>query len=142
MKKFPNDGGNSASVAISKELFWNGYRMWNKRKKLMSKFWKDIATNEWKLYGQVKKKKKKLFDSNECTNPFHFLQKHSDLSRMRPTPCFCSKIFTKKQPLRFMDLRTLSFSQTSRSHAFRNSLHTNRDDLIRGAHDRGKIHTS
>ena len=131
MKKVSTDGGNSAFEAISKELFWNGYRMWNKRKKLMSKFWKDIAPNEWKLHGKIKEKKKKLFDSTESMNPFHFLKKHSDLSRMSPTPCSCSKVVKRKQPLIFMDLRKLSFSQPPSS--FRNSIHINRDDLIRGA---------
>ena len=135
MKKECKEDKNRAFEAISKELFWNGYRLWNKRKKLMSRFWKNIAPEEWKLHGKIKEKKKKLFDPKDCSNPFHFLDKHSNLSRMRPTPCLCSKIVRKKQPLLFADLRKFSITQ-------RNYLYISREDLIRGAHDRGKIRTS
>jgi hypothetical protein len=44
------DEGDKTFEELSKELFWQGYNIWNKRKKLMSKFWTEIAPNDWKLY--------------------------------------------------------------------------------------------
>ena len=95
-----------AFEAISKELFWKGYAIWKIRKRLMSKFWKEIAPENWKLHTKKKKEKKTLERAkNECTNPFHFLVKHSDLAHRMPTPCPCSRWSQKKPFHKFVDLR-------------------------------------
>ena len=72
----------------------------------MSKFWKEIAPENWKLHTKKKKEKKTLERAkSECTNPFHFLVKHSDLAHRMPTPCPCSRVVTKKPFHKFVDLR-------------------------------------
>ena len=52
------DHGDEAFEELSRELFWMGYSIWNKRKRLMSKFWTEIAPEEWKIYNGRKKSKK------------------------------------------------------------------------------------
>ena len=42
--------GNRAFEEISKELFWRGFEVWSKRKRMMSNFWKKIAPSEWQLH--------------------------------------------------------------------------------------------
>ena len=120
--------GNITFETISKEMFWNGYRIWNKRKKLMSYFWKNIAPVEWKLHGNKKEKKKKIFEPKECNSPFHFLEKHSNLSNIKPTPCHCSWISTRKQSFTCLDIR--NFYRTQNADLANAKLHTNRDDLV------------
>jgi hypothetical protein len=100
--------GNQVFEELSQELFWRGYAIWKRRKRLMSNFWKKIAPNEWKKHNNKKKKKnnkdtkthKSKIDKKEyqCQNPFHFLKKHCDLSQKLPTPCSCSQILKIRIP--------------------------------------------
>src|SRR5690348_3684688 len=84
---------------ISKELFWQGYKIWNSRKRLMSKFWQDIAPTEWSPHQQTQRKKTNVHDkyaAEKCINSFHFLKKCVTLSHMKPTPCPCSRLHVKQ----------------------------------------------
>jgi len=120
---------------LSQELFWKGYAIWKKRKRLMSNFWKNIAPQEWKLHRERKRKQKKVEKKEyQCQNPFHFLKRHCDLSQSMPTPCACSKISKRKTTHRLLDIRCF----ISRHNSANNDDYPTREDLVRGAHDRGK----
>jgi hypothetical protein len=146
---------------VSKVLFWEGYKIWKTRKVRNREFWQQISPAEWrKQYKKPKRGKKKLADidaAEKCTNPFHYLKKHSDLTRSRPTPCYCSKIHSshKNAASQIPDIRKFfrhknaasqipdirNFLQNTRpvhSSFERIKLYTSRDELIRGAHDRAK----
>ena len=116
------------------------------------RIWKEIAPENWKLHTKKKKEKKTLERAkSECTNPFHFLVKHSDLAHRMPTPCPCSRVVTKKPFHKFVDLRDVFkplplntdekqlvvFPSPARSVSGLRSYKT-RADIIRGAHDRSK----
>ena len=123
---------------ISKTLFWQGYSLWNKRKHLSSYFWKNIAPEEWKPHQKEHKNAKKRSDAkiaSLCTNPFHFLRKYTDLSKQRPTRCFCSRVHTSTPVHRFLNLVTY-FSNLNNSRPI-----VAREDLIRGAHDLAKCNS-
>jgi hypothetical protein len=138
--------GNLAFEELSRELFWKGYAIWKKRKRLMANFWKNIAPNEWKKYNgrniqknnKVRKKHKCKIEKKEyqCQNPFHFLKKHCDLSHKLPTPCSCSQIWKKAMPHRFLDLT--SYFAYDNFNLTNTESFTTREDLVRGEHDRGK----
>ena len=137
--------GDSEFEELSKELFWGGFRLWNKRKSLMSNFWKKIAPEEWKLHKGKRKTENKERKNNkgkkiqqkeqQCQNPFHFLKRHCLLSKRLPTPCFCSRVTKRKTEHRFLDLR--AFMTGSHSSA-RAEPYPTREDCVRGAHDRSK----
>ena len=163
-KQVNQDDG--AFEELSKELFWNGYKIWKTRKRLMSKFWREIAPIEWKIHNGKKdnkksnkgkkqnkkdnhriekkanKKKKNKPEKNayECANPFHFLKRHCDLSNKLPTPCQCSKIVKRKTEDKFLDMQSFLINQDASniSSQYNTDLYTVREDLVRGAHDRGK----
>jgi hypothetical protein len=123
---------------ISKTLFWQGYSLWSKRKLLSSHFWKNIAPEEWKPHKKEHKNAKKRSDAkiaSLCTNPFHFLRKYTDLSKQRPTRCFCSRVQTSSPVHRFLNLVTY-FSNLNNSRPI-----VSREDLIRGAHDLAKCNS-
>ena len=92
MKNAIGDSTEEALTEIRKTLFLGGYRVWKKRKLLVKEFWTGRAPDEWKKQ-EVKtqdKKKKKRYNPSHCTNPFHYLKKHSDFSKQRETRCPCS----------------------------------------------------
>ena len=132
---------------LSKDLFWKGYGIWKIRKRLMSNFWKKIAPEEWKIHkGKNKSKKdnkekksKKIKKAYPCQNPFHFLKRHCDLSQILLTPCPCSRILKRKTIHRYLDIRAFISSESHNSlSSISSKRHTTREDLVRGAHDRGK----
>jgi hypothetical protein len=49
-----NEQGNQVFEELARELFWKGYAIWKKRKRLMSYFWKKIAPEEWKKSSEKK----------------------------------------------------------------------------------------
>ena len=79
IKLFQNkDQGDKAFEELSRELFWKGYNIWNKRKRLTSKFWTEIAPPEWRVYNGKKENKKsskvkKKIEKKPypCQNIFH-----------------------------------------------------------------------
>ena len=127
-----------------------GYKIWNKRKRLMSNFWKTIAPKEWKLYNRNKKtnkghkdKRKKKIEKKEyqCQNPFHFLRRHCDLSKKLRTPCSCSNILKRKSPYRFFDMTTFMYNN-SHTISIEPEMYSTREDHVRGgARRRGTYHT-
>jgi len=131
---------------ISKSLFWHGYNIWMARKKLVTNFWKNIAPEEWKPH-KTKKSRKTLL-AEKCAKPFHFLERHSDLSHSRPSQCACSNIRIHKPEHKFVDIRLyfnpIEVSDLPQCHEnkslqnVQHPLYNSRTDLIRGAHDRGK----
>ena len=132
---------------LSKDLFWKGYGIWKIRKRLMSNFWKKIAPEEWKIHkGKNKpkkdnkeKKSKKVKKAYPCQNPFHFLKRHCDLSQTLLTPCPCPRTLKRKTVHRYLDIRAFIFSEShNSSSSISSERHTTREDLVRGAHDRGK----
>ena len=97
-----------------------------------------VAPDDWKLHKKRKKEKKGYSQAaTQCTSPFHFLTKHSDFSHKLPSLCPCSKLYTPKSSIKFSDLR--SFLTKSHVQNNKNVIYPTRADLIRGAHDRGKI---
>jgi hypothetical protein len=136
-------GGQDADIAfddISMELFRHGYRIWIQRKRLNKNFWKNIAPNEWKKsYKEpgrtTRKKLEQKILSDKCRNPFHFLARHKNLSKIPPTPCRCFSLTTPIHP-QFVDISSFTHRNLLTSDM---SLHITREDKIRGAHDREKI---
>jgi hypothetical protein len=148
-----------ALLDIRKTLFLSGYKVWKKRKLLVNRFWNKIAPEEWKVHG-IKSRKKKKKNVSHCNNPFHFLKKHSDLSKQKETRCPCSVAQRANQrSLKSRDIRSFltkfpqihlpdtnvnaSLSVSRRNIALisenRNSSdYKTRDDRIRSAHDRSK----
>ena len=133
---------------ISSTLLWYGYQIWKTRKKLMSKFWKEIAPEDWKPFSN--KRVKIPHHQADCTNPSHFLKRYCKLSSQRPTPCGCCDIPWQPKTLASHDIRTyfreskqfsvssLGISSADRDFKNQDSYNT-REDLIRGEHDRGKV---
>ena len=79
-----------------------------------------------------------------CQNPFPFLKRHCDLSQKLSTPCSCSNILKRKVEYKFLDMRgiiTRIHKDCLNFAAINTELYTTREDLVRGAHDRGKYDT-
>jgi len=141
LKKYTKDA-DTAFIDISKTLFWQGYTIWKTRKELNRKFWKEIAPTEWKLNKTKKLSKKKLAEikaAELCTNPFHYLKKHANFTDSKPTPRLCYRK-SKENNNRHehqTDIRVFFPTLSSLTNTLpRQSI--SREDLIRGAHDRGK----
>ena len=98
----------------------------------MSKFWKEIAPDEWKIHGRPKRSMSRA--SQECRNPFHCMDKHCELSQSKPTPCHCSKVCKSNNAHKFVDIRQFFIPLDNKT----NCDFVTREDLIRGAHDRVK----
>ena len=85
------------------------------------------------------KKSKKVKKAYPCQNPFHFLKRHCDLSQTLLTPCPCSRILKRKTVHRYLDIRAFISSEShNSSSSISSERHTTREDLVGGAHDRGK----
>ncbi len=151
LKESGHDCREESLLDISRTLFFAGYSIWSKRQKLNSKFWKEIAPENRKPKTS-KRKKPKIDDvtsQSKGRNPFHFLVRHSNLSKQRPTKCPCRNNLHKKvyktQPITAFISR---FPQTvlydnSKSDALvitpsNNKMYITRADEIRKQHDRGK----
>ena len=137
---------------ISKSLFWAGYNIWKKRKKLTSKFWNEIAPKEWnEQRHKKKKKKKKKVNPSQCLDPFHFLTKTNDFTKQKITKCPCSLIKRQSKNSKSRDIRTLlnrfptihfpnvhDTNSPRLSSSFQLKRFKTRVDEIRDQHDRGK----
>jgi len=84
-----------ALADLSFTLFFYGFAIWEKRQRLSANFWNNACPSNQKIYPKCLKKRKtdkKVISS--CKHPFHFLQRHADFSKQRPTRCpflGCSK---------------------------------------------------
>ena len=79
---------------ISRSLFFAGFEIWNKRQRLGSDYWKDVAPENRKDpfkkgSGKAQQAEVKGARSN-CSNPFHYLRRVFNLSKKRPTRCPCT----------------------------------------------------
>jgi hypothetical protein len=150
------DDPELALLDLSKTLFWKGYTIWKRRRALITDYWKNIAREEWKPHTQTRTraKKKHIKGTYQCTSPFHFLQKHVDLSLQRPTPCPCSRSQNNAVDKGNQDIRSFLNTYPSLNPSQdiyhgdavrhltvsieRSSLYTTKEDLIRKDHDRRK----
>ena len=134
---------------ISRTLFFSGFRIWSKRQQLVSRYWKEVGqrlNKGIKTKGKKRKKENvedKLIESN-CMNPFHYLCRHSNLSKQRPTKCPCrnladNKVLQKNQLITEFVFKYHDNANTNfRSKPSLNYRFMTRADYIRGEHDRGK----
>lgn len=152
LKQENPDNCDIAFEDISRELFWQGYTIWQARKARIKEFW-NIAPNWWKLHYKEKKSGKKLREAEiakQCKSPFHFQRRNKNLSGQRPTICACSHVWHASFRHKFRDIRTF-FIKDNLNNTFprerkvsssystkKRSSYEAREDLIRGAHDRGK----
>jgi len=143
LKENNHENRENAILDLSRTLFFAGFRIWNKRQKLASRFWKDIAPENRNMshLNSTRKKRKNNIAPSKCRNPFHFLKRYRNLSNTRETKCPCSKAVkeTKEMPnqqiSRFFHAPLKQIKPPSASR-FRLS----RTDKIRAQHDRGKKH--
>jgi hypothetical protein len=108
-----------AWIDISHTLFWAGYNIWKKRKKLVQSFWNKIAPEEWKKVQQKGKqsnkntgKKRKRYNPSQCLDPFHFSSKIHDFTKQLPTRCPCSE-YHRPIKHKSRDIRSFLTSFTS-----------------------------
>ena len=126
-------------------LFWCGYRLWKKRKRLLSLFYSTSAPDEWKCnMKEMKSRKKKKLKT--CRNPFHYLERFCDLSGQLRSTCLCSDVLVvEKKIVESMDIRNffrfprvcLSF-EPGKLMIEKHISALSRSDLIMQSHDRGK----
>ena len=142
LKETNHENREEAILDLSRTLFFAGFRIWNKRQKLASRFWKDIAPENRSIthsYTKGKKKKKDNIAPSKCRNPFHFLRRYRNLSNIRENKCPCSKApkETKEMPnqqiTRFFHIPLIQIKSSSESMPIKS-----RTDKIRAQHDRGK----
>jgi len=133
-------------LRMSKTLFFAGYRIWAKRQKLASDYWRNIAPETRPDIRKEKRRKHKLEQieiQTACKNPFHFLTRQLNLSKQRPTRCPCTNdvYFGKSEHIRYSFLHP-RFSLTKGNRTVspvKIAFWSSRDDLIRPEHDRDKI---
>jgi len=168
LKESGHDRREEALLDISRTLFFAGFRIWTKRQSLNSTYWNEIAP-ENKNFKTVKRKKRRLdaaTSQSKCTNPFHFLVRHSNLSLQRPTKCPCRNVSSRATVYKTQSMTEFIFKfpqvvvhETSSSDPFQlprsttnnkvgtyqllrsftdNKDFSTRADAIRREHDRGK----
>ena len=152
LKELDHKDREESLLDISRTLFFAGFQLWTKRQKLHSHYWKEIAPANKKIR-TPKRKKSKLDNAslqNKCTNLFHFLARHSNLSQQRPTKCFCRDVssndsrYIPQSITEFLHKFPITTNENGRSdpfHLFSSSRNHNfktRTDAIMMQHDRGK----
>ena len=158
LKETGHDLREDFLLDLSQTLFFAGFRVWKKRQQLASRYWNEVGQRQKK--GTVKQKKRKRINNEEklseskCQNPFHYLRRHSNLSKQRPTKCPCRNVivtqkiytnqpiteFTRKVPKKIVldtDPRTESLKKKSELRS-QVKLFITRTDVIRHEHDRSK----
>jgi len=99
LKETGHKNREEALLDLSHTLFLAGFRVWKKRQQLANIFWNAVKQRQLKAMPKRKKRKRKQFveiDESKCQNPFHYLQRHSNLSNQRPTKCPCRNRVEKK----------------------------------------------
>ena len=79
------------ATEISQLIFWEGYRVWNRRCRLVRDFKQGFAA--------------RVKDGTACKNPFHFLTRVTDLGSGKVTKCPCYRV--QRAPQITCDLRAL-----------------------------------
>ena len=143
---------------LSRTLFFSGYDIWAKGNALPLdtgvKSHQKIAI--FTANQQRKHRVEEQAVQSKCKNPFHFLHRHCNLSKKRPTKCPCSRVKYDTRPIVHRDIRSFTFHLPNTSHQPRSEtislLQDNRcilpppqqnrfrtqSDIIRRQHDRGK----
>ena len=142
LKETDYENREEALSELSRTLFFAGFRIWKKRQLLASRYWKDIAPqNRQLVHPKYRKRKKRKIEDNisasNCKNPFHFLHRHCNLSKKRPTKCPCSIVPITEVP----NQRITTFFQVSAKPSkipLDPTFFISRTDKIREQHDRGK----
>jgi hypothetical protein len=137
-----NDYENREEILLdlSRTLFFAGFRIWDQRRKMTSRFWKDIAPENRNMFlvkskKKSKKEKEDYIAASQCTNPFHFLKRYRNLSNKRRTKCPCSLPHAMHVPN--ISISTFVPKLEIKSSAELEFIPT-RTDKIRAQHDRGK----
>jgi len=136
----------------------------------MKEFWKSIAPEEWKTHKKRKDKKKNgksqtkenkrskrkrkdEYETFQCVDPFHFLQKCDNLSKERPTKCSCSRFKSPKKSTKYKNIKSfltsiptlcpmstneMDFILGKHNVYNRNNHFSTKESNIRDQHDRGK----
>ena len=137
-------------LLLSEVLFWEGYELWKKRKKLVTNYWQNIAPQEWKVEKKERKLKGKRRLLSTCKNPFHFCEKLTSLSTQRRSLCACSDKKRIPRSEILPDIRCfltkypqwaqgkISFYGKDRKDISKIIGTPSQDDFIRQEHDRGK----
>jgi len=141
LKESSHENREEAILDLSRTLFFAGFRIWDKRQKLASRFWKDIAPENRKIIHTNNKGRKRKQDNNapsKCRNPFHLIPRYRNLSNQRETKCPCSKApkETKEMP-NYQITRFFHVPVTIKSPSIPTFIQS-RTDKIRAQHDRGK----
>ena len=105
-------------------MFFSGYDIWAKRQCLASRYWGEIAPENRNIYRKSTKKHRAEEQTvqSKCKNPFHFLHRHSNLSKKRPTKCPCSRVKYDTRPIVHRDIRSFTFHLPNTSHQPRSEI--------------------
>ena len=127
---------------LSRTLFFAGFRIWDQRRKMTSRYWKDIAPENRNIILVKKKKKSKrekedYIAVSQCTNPFHFLKRYRNLSNKRRTRCPCSLPHFEPTHMPNLSMPRFRPSLEIKQYSEFDFIPT-RSDKIRAQHDRGK----
>jgi hypothetical protein len=159
LKETGHENREEALLDLSHTLFFAGYRVWEKRQKLAAKYYRNITKVQFNGIIKRKKRKKnynadeKISESN-CRNPFHYLRRHDNLSKQRPTKCPCRNViqlqklyinqpitvFAFKYPIKNIPdqpVKTMVSNKKSKPSS-QTTLFRTRTENIRREHDRGK----
>ena len=148
LKRTDHVDSETVLTELSRSLFFAGFRIWRKRQVLIKRFWSEISPHD--IARRTNGKSDKKFISY-CKNPLHFMPKFTDLSKQRPTRCFCSIVQNEKvNDIVFRDIRSF-FTKFPSLHVPKNenlssskyptlnlNLFTTRTDDIRNNHNRGR----
>jgi hypothetical protein len=146
LKKYELKDREQALDDLSMSIFWCGYRLWKKRKRLISLFYTNSAPDDWKNGYKESKSRKKRKSLKNCPSPFHYLERFCNLSGQRRTICICSDVRVVEQRVDSMDIRHyLGFSRTqhlvfdpSKQLVGKHISALTQCDLIMQSHDRVK----
>ena len=85
---------------------------------LASRYWGEIAPENRNIYRKSTKKHRveEQTVQSKCKNPFHFLHRHCNLSKKRPTKCPCSRVKYDTRPIVHRDIRSFTFHLPNTSH--------------------------
>ena len=142
LKESGHEGREEALIDISRTLFFAGFRVWTKRQQLNSVYWNDIAPENRKIKASKRKKhtSEKIASQSKCMNPFHFLVRHSNLSKQRPTKCPCRNVSNSAKVYKTQAITEFiyKFPRIQLLSSMDNKDFMTRTDAIRKEHDRGK----
>jgi len=151
LKECGFENHETALQDLSRTLFFAGFRIWTKRQQLAWRHWKEIEQRRSK--GSSKKRKKDKLETksaeSNCMNPFHYLHRHSNLSKQRPSRCPCRNLIgttshknqlITKFVFKYASKPSYGSSKTESNKASRINCFSTRTDDIRRQHDRGKKH--